>query len=591
MILVFFGFLGYFLAMGKGEYSQGMHDCLQLILLLDAAAKDPSVWPELLQAMDGIMEHTCKDSESSKWCTTLLEPHLDRTIALQKNLTNLTHANIRLLDVLNRLPIAIILVDVQARPVVINKLAEALLAQHKDLHLHQGILATRSSKKNAILYQLIRDCICKPSTDAGGSLRIDEGGNRQAGSLWISRPENSTKGDYKDVLVALYIVSPLIHPEVSIEFLQQEYNLTHAEAKLAKSMANGCHCLSEAAKDLGVSTHTVRSQIKSIFHKTHTSSQLELIKKVLSLPSNLVKRQPASVSNRQAIGKVNPASLCLTMRLPCGRRLSWAEYGDPDGAPVFLLHGFFASRLQYISGHEVAMRLGLRILVPDRPGIGQSDLCEHDSVSDYVDDLDALSRHLRLSRFSLLGHIAGVAYCMAYACRFPENVHKTVLVSGRGFTERCTSYIGIDAIVMKMARHTPRLLSKFFAVMLTDIRKDPMKKLERRVRELSAPDQRFIQQHPELCAQYATSIREAMWQGTEGVAADMIAVMRPWGYQPADIRGKVSVWHGNDDLNVPVDFAYALADELVDCDLHIVAGVGSCLLADRWQEILQDVMA
>ena len=34
------------------------------------------------------------------------------------------------------------------------------------------------------------------------------------------------------------------------------------------------------------------------------------------------------------------------MRLPDGRRLAWAEYGDPFGYPVILCHGVPGSRRQ-----------------------------------------------------------------------------------------------------------------------------------------------------------------------------------------------------------------------------------------------------
>jgi pimeloyl-ACP methyl ester carboxylesterase len=35
------------------------------------------------------------------------------------------------------------------------------------------------------------------------------------------------------------------------------------------------------------------------------------------------------------------------LRLPDGRRLGYAEYGDPDGKPVILFHGTLNSRLMY----------------------------------------------------------------------------------------------------------------------------------------------------------------------------------------------------------------------------------------------------
>jgi pimeloyl-ACP methyl ester carboxylesterase len=58
-----------------------------------------------------------------------------------------------------------------------------------------------------------------------------------------------------------------------------------------------------------------------------------------------------------------------------GRRLGYAEYGDPQGLPVFFFHGTPGSRFE--CGHaDIAddfRRAGARLIAPDRPGIGLSD--------------------------------------------------------------------------------------------------------------------------------------------------------------------------------------------------------------------------
>ncbi len=59
--------------------------------------------------------------------------------------------------------------------------------------------------------------------------------------------------------------------------------------------------------------------------------------------------------------------------LPDGRRLGYAEYGDPDGKPVILLHGNPNSRLLYGLMPDCPFRPGLHLIAPDRPGYGLSD--------------------------------------------------------------------------------------------------------------------------------------------------------------------------------------------------------------------------
>jgi pimeloyl-ACP methyl ester carboxylesterase len=61
------------------------------------------------------------------------------------------------------------------------------------------------------------------------------------------------------------------------------------------------------------------------------------------------------------------------MTLPDGRRLSWHEFGDPDGAPVIYTAGTPVSGLYGASYDETAQAAGLRWISPDKPGYGSSD--------------------------------------------------------------------------------------------------------------------------------------------------------------------------------------------------------------------------
>ena len=61
-----------------------------------------------------------------------------------------------------------------------------------------------------------------------------------------------------------------------------------------------------------------------------------------------------------------------TLQLADGRRLGWAEYGDPSGRPVLAFHGTPACRLLYAPADQPAASKGLRLVAPDRPGYGLS---------------------------------------------------------------------------------------------------------------------------------------------------------------------------------------------------------------------------
>jgi DNA-binding CsgD family transcriptional regulator len=72
------------------------------------------------------------------------------------------------------------------------------------------------------------------------------------------------------------------------EWLQQLYGLTPAESRLALLLAAG-NAPKEAAQQLQVGISTVRSQLKSIFAKTDTNRQSELVRLLLMSPAQTLR--------------------------------------------------------------------------------------------------------------------------------------------------------------------------------------------------------------------------------------------------------------------------------------------------------------
>jgi len=70
------------------------------------------------------------------------------------------------------------------------------------------------------------------------------------------------------------------------------------------------------------------------------------------------------------------------VKTPDGRQLSTQTYGDPDGKPVFLLHGTPGSRLGPHPRGILLHRLGVRLIAFDRPGYGESDRFQGRRVAD-----------------------------------------------------------------------------------------------------------------------------------------------------------------------------------------------------------------
>ena len=88
--------------------------------------------------------------------------------------------------------------------------------------------------------------------------------------------------------------------------------------------------------------------------------------------------------------------------LPDGRKLGYAQYGSPNGKPVFMLHGMPGSRLD--AGHfdDIGKELGARVIGIDRPGIGWSSPQPGRRLSDHVKEVEAVADALGIERFRIM---------------------------------------------------------------------------------------------------------------------------------------------------------------------------------------------
>ena len=116
-------------------------------------------------------------------------------------------------------------------------------------------------------------------------------------------------------------------------------------------------------------------------------------------------------------------------QLKDGRRLGFAEFGDPSGTPVILFHDLWGNRTLRHPDDTILNRLGVRLIGVDRPGYGMSTRKPGRGLMDVVDDVMLLSKALQLERFSVLGYSAGGPYALACAYRFPEIVRSCAVVS------------------------------------------------------------------------------------------------------------------------------------------------------------------
>lgn len=262
-------------------------------------------------------------------------------------------------------------------------------------------------------------------------------------------------------------------------------------------------------------------------------------------------------------------SECHQIRLRDGRALAYAEYGSPRGVPIVHCHGAPSSRVEgdLVINAAVAAELGVRVIVPDRPGIGRSDFQAGRRIVDWPNDVLELATALQLDAFAVLGESGGAPYAVACGARIPARVRVVGLVGGVAPFEApgvVASMSGPLRLTFRLARSAPAICRTLLRLNLRAISSGGARAGERMAASFPEPD-RSLMQRAEIRDGFTACFVEACHQGPQGPAWDLGLIARPWGIDLAAIHIPVLLWHGERDRNVPVLHGRYLAGAIPTC--------------------------
>jgi pimeloyl-ACP methyl ester carboxylesterase len=281
------------------------------------------------------------------------------------------------------------------------------------------------------------------------------------------------------------------------------------------------------------------------------------------------------------------------LHLPDGRRLAYAEWGDPAGRPLIAFHGTPGSRLMFAIGDAPARRLGIRLITPDRPGFGLSDRQPGRRIEDFAADVAALADALGLERFAVAGVSGGGPYALACAARLPpERLLRVGVVSGLapvGGRKRIAGLSRRVRFLFTLGRRAPWAVRRLVAWAQRRLEKAPDATYARIV-SLAPPRDQAIMTRPEVKAALLTGIRDAFRGGPEGVAEELILFAGPWDFALEPITAEVLLWHGEDDRLVPPAMGRHIAATLPECRAIFLPGAGHYFVFDRIEELLRSLV-
>ncbi|WP_324278319.1 alpha/beta hydrolase [Blastococcus brunescens] len=228
--------------------------------------------------------------------------------------------------------------------------------------------------------------------------------------------------------------------------------------------------------------------------------------------------------------------------------------------------------------------MGVRLVVPDRPGFGLSDPHPGRRVMDWPDDVRALMEHLDVDRFAVLSLSGGAAYALACAHAFGDRVHAVGVLGGAPPPDVPWPWPRWVPERVRAAAHRPTRAAALLAPMFAPAALRPAM-IPRYLQARLNPADRRVIGRPAVRRILAETFSEGLRNGSAVLAEDRALLFRPWGFSLSSVRQRVHIWHGTQDWLVPVSMGRVLSAMLPDCTAHWFPGEGHFLVFDHAEEI------
>lgn len=252
-----------------------------------------------------------------------------------------------------------------------------------------------------------------------------------------------------------------------------------------------------------------------------------------------------------------------------GRTLAYAEHGSPSGRAIIYCHGVPSSRVEgdLIINPATVAALGLRVIVPDRPGMGYSQPQSGRRIVDWPNDVVDLAGALGVDTFGVLGSSGGAPYAAACGALIPDRVRVVGVLGGVAPADApgfLSSMSGPLRMMFRLGRIAPAVLRGLFRLNLRAMRRGGPRASQRMAAWAPEAD-RIHLQRAEVSGGFMACFEEACRQGPAGPTEDMSLIARPWGFDLAAVKVPVLLWHGEQDRNVPVAAGRHLASAFPNC--------------------------
>jgi pimeloyl-ACP methyl ester carboxylesterase len=220
------------------------------------------------------------------------------------------------------------------------------------------------------------------------------------------------------------------------------------------------------------------------------------------------------------------------------------------------MHGTPGGRITYWKDPSIDARHGIRRITYDRPGYGESTRFKGRSVADVIPDVEAITGALDIDRFVVTGGSGGGPHCLAVAALMPGRVIRCLAVVSiapypadgldwfagqtQGNVDEFTAALEGEAPMREIAERERKTTLDRLAEGRPDFLGDTY--------EMSDADKAMMLKH---LSRVADQFNNGLAPGADGWVDDMLAFVKPWGFEVESITVPTAVKYGRTDNLVP----------------------------------------
>jgi pimeloyl-ACP methyl ester carboxylesterase len=282
-----------------------------------------------------------------------------------------------------------------------------------------------------------------------------------------------------------------------------------------------------------------------------------------------------------------------TIELPDGRVLGYEEWGDPDGLPLFSLHGTPGCRLTRTPYVTLWARLRLRVVTVDRAGYGLSSPLVGRRVSHAAGDIAALADALGIGRFAVIGVSGGGPHSLACAAELGDRVLGCVAASSGAPVEpdEVAGLIEVNREAYRILAEEGRDgMTRLINGLRDEVLAHPTDPLATLMADAPTADQEW-DARPDVRAIRSVAIAEALRPGAQGWIDDAMSLSgMDWGIELSQIACPTTFWHSDDDANCPITAVERLRKQIPGARLRTWHDEGHSAAARNLEQILRALL-